>query len=197
MAGGIDGLGERIHGEGAAQDGVVLAVFGHGTLCHVRDDVLCAHLQPFVHVVFAVDVAGKALVEVVVAGHDTVVARVVERHVEVALVVAVLEVDAVLLHQGVLKQGVAPVGVRAVPEGGVVEAQSLVIVDVLLGVHHLRLAAHALDGPLSAVRDLALSGLAALGGDHDHAVAGLCTVDGGRSCILQHLHALYVIGVDV
>ena len=164
---------------------------------HVGDDILRAYLQPVVDVVFTVDVAGKALVEILVTCHDAIVARVVERHVEVAFVVTVLEVDAVLLHQGFLEHGIAPVSVCSVPEACVVGAKSLVIVDVLLGVHHLGLAAHALDGPLSTVRDFALSCLAALGGDHDDTVAGLCTVDGCRSSILEHLHALYVIGVDV
>ena len=46
-------------------------------------------------------------------------------------------------------------------------------------------------------RDCGTSSAALLGVDTDDAVRRLGTVDGGRRCILQHVDALHVIGVDV
>ena len=43
---------------------------------------------------------------------------------------------------------------------------------------------------------MGLALLGALGGDDDDAVGGLCTVDGGRGSILQHLDGLHVVAVE-
>ena len=39
--------------------------------------------------------------------------------------------------------------------------------------------------------------LASLGGDDNHAVGTCRTIDGGGRSILQHVYALYVVGVDL
>ena len=164
--------------------------------------VLRRDLEPGLDVVFGIDAACETPVGVLVGLDDTVVAGVVERDIDVALVVAVLEVDAVLLHEAGLEELVAPVDVGAVPFPGKAFADTAalqVVGEVLVGVHHLGLATQALDGELCIVADPADAfGLGAtLGGDEDHTVACLSSVDGSRSGILQYLHRLDVGGVDV
>ena len=71
------------------------------------------------------------------------------------------------------------------------------VINVLLRIHYFRSTTQVLRHQLYIVSDAAHALLGLAGGNQDNTVTGLCTVDGSRSSIFQHLHALNVIGVDV
>ena len=112
-----------------------------------------------------------------------------------ALVVAALEGDAVLLAPAGLIGSVIPVGVDAVVAVGIQQvlievADVGLVVDVFLGAEDLGLLAEGLQGEAAVVGHGRVSFLAGLGGDEDDAVTCLRTVDGGGGGILQDLHGL-------
>ena len=42
-----------------------------------------------------------------------------------------------------------------------------------------------------------IASFASLGGDQQYAIVGTGAIDSCRTCVLHHLHLLYVFGVDV
>ena len=90
-------------------------------------------------------------------------------------------------------------GIRVVVKGSHAAVQpALVDHDGILGgVEHVALTPGALPAATVVVVDLRVALAAALGGDEHDAVSSTRTVHGTRGSILQHLDALYVIGVQV
>ena len=71
---------------------------------------------------------------------------------------------------------------------------------ILSGVQHVRLAGLGLPTVIRIKRNLSLSRLSALGGNQNHTVSGLRTVDSGGSGILQDINAFdigWVQGRDI
>ena len=201
VVGSIDVGSERVHQEHRRQQAAVLVAFGHRTGVVFLQLVGGAHFQPGFDFIFAVDGGGQAFVGVGIALDDTVVVQIRQREVVVALRVAVGESNVVFLHRARLEGHVGPrcVG-HTVPVAQQVVAREDVafghVVDVLLGVEHLRNPGQRLPRILEVVGQLAVAGRSFLGGDQHNAVTGLGTVDGGRRSVLQHLHRRNVVGVD-
>ena len=104
------------------------------------------------------------------------------------------------MHKGVFIGLLQPVRIGyLIPLGvGVVDGDGAlfhIVLDKLLGVHHLRGLAQSLGGKLVAVADLAVT-LTPAGGNENHTVTGLGAVDSGRGAVLQHFHGLDIVGVD-
>ena len=64
------------------------------------------------------------------------------------------------------------------------------ILHVFPGIRHIRNVQGCLDAGITVIIDLYRTCDATARGDEDHAAAGLCTVDGSGSCILQNGHGL-------
>ena len=86
-------------------------------------------------------------------------------------------------------EDIEPVGVGTVPVGvdqGSV-AGSPLIVSILLGVHNFGFLAEFVD-TISEIIEYAALALTLLGGNEDHTVTCLGTVNGGGSTVLEDLH---------
>ena len=106
------------------------------------------------------------------------------------------------LHVSGLEHVSGPVCVSdAVPLKGLVScgALELLVFDVFACVEQVRHLAELLQRMLEVVEDAAFpAGVGSgLGGDEHYAVTGLDTVDCGRGGILEDLHGLDVVGVEV
>ena len=192
--------GHRVELEGCQDSGAVVGTLGDAAGLVVFHLVVGLDVQPGLEFPGGVHHARHAVVHIGVAHEHTVVVQVGTRDVEASLVVAGLEGQVVVVHEGILIGSAEPVGVGLlVPLAvHVVEADGAfleVVLEELLGVHHLRGLAEALGRQLIGIADLALA-LAFAGGDHHHAVTGLSTVDGGGGTVLQDLHRLDVVRVD-
>ena len=192
--------GQRVELQGGEHRGTVVGTFGDAAGLVVLDLIVGLDLQPGLEFPAAVHHEGDTLVDIGVTHEHTVVVQVGSGNVEVAAIVAGAERQVVVLHQGVLVGVSQPVGVGLeIPVGvEVIEAVTAVldeVLHVLLGVHHLGHVVQALGGQLVGVADPAFA-LAAAGRDHDHAVTGFGTVDGGGSTILQDFHRFNIVRVD-
>ena len=77
-----------------------------------------------------------------------------------------------------------------------IEHRELILVlHIVLDSEHGQLLAQALELAVDIVGHRSLAGLAGLGGDQDHSVGALRTVDRGRGRILEHVDALDVIDI--
>ena len=77
-----------------------------------------------------------------------------------------------------------------------VEASLVHDLHVLGRVEHVELAGKCLPANISVVGNLAGTFFSALGGNENHTVGSLRTVDGSRGCILQHVDALDIGRVE-
>ena len=159
-------------------------------------------LDPVVDLVVGVDLTGQTVVDILVAGDDTVVLEGSQGDVEVAPVVAALESDGVTLHMSGLEHIVGPVhvGMSVILEllAGSCTCKHH-IVHPVLGVHDIQESGDVLERVLIVVEHASASllGGSGLGGDEDDAVTCLDTVDGGGCGILQNLHGGDVLGIEV
>ena len=185
--------GQRVDGDHGVQHGAVAVA--EGLAVPLLDGVVGGDVEPLEELVIGVDLCGQTLIDILLAHEDTVVVEVVEGGEEVALVVAALEGDAVLLAPAGLERRLVPVVVNAVVAVGIQQvlievADVGLVVDVFLGAEDLGLLAEGLQGEAAVVGHGRVSFLAGLGGDEDDAVTCLRTVDGGGGGILEDLHGL-------
>ena len=98
--------------------------------------------------------------------------------------ITVSEHGALPIHIPVLERGRIVTGIH--PEG-----------LELLGIQHLDLMGHLLDGILSVVEDARCPFGAGIGGDEHDAVTGFRPIDGGRSGVFQDFDGLDVLRIQV
>ena len=185
----------------AHPNGVALVlVEAHAFALALREVDVGCEFEPFVEACVEVGLHGVALELRFL--DDALVFHVVARHIELHILVTLGEGEfVVLLHAGAQKL-VHPVdaGVGAVEVGGEGIGRHAFVVheglSIFAGAHYLGNVVSVREANVGVEDHLRLAGLTALGGDEHHAVGTARTVDGGARCVLEHLHALNVLGAD-
>ena len=193
---GVGGIGvrrQRVEHHDRSEQRTILVVARNGAHIVLLYLVGGAHGQPFLHLVFRVDGGCQAAIDVGIALHNAIIIKIGEAQIVVAALASALERDVVLHHLAAPEGAVYPVGVGlAVPVLQQVVLRECLsfahILDVFLGIQHLRRACDGLSGKLEVVTDAAFAHLSLLRRYQNDAVSGLCAIDGGTRRVLQNLH---------
>ena len=129
----------------------------------------------------------------VCAFHDTLTVHVVHRSHVLGLVVSAVDAHVVVVAHAGAQHFVLPVGAAALVVG-IVDAVGTHVVANVVGRCHIEGLCNIIESHVAVVAHVGALVLAALGGDDDHAVGSLRTVDGRCRSIAQHVDRLNVVG---
>ena len=201
VVGRIDDRGERVHLDDGCREGI------HATGADrlrraVTEAVVRGELEPLLDLVVGIDGRTQTAEHILLADHRTVVVEIRDGGIEGTVVVGAHEREVVTLHQTLLESDLGPVGIGV---------SVVVLVDdalrdqvafaypgqVVFRIEGLRNVHHVVERDLRVVTDDAAAFDGLLGGDQHHTVTGLRTVDGGGSGVLEDLHALDVVRIEL
>ena len=133
---------QRIHLKHSCQHATILIVLRNRANIIFFNLIGCTHLEPRLDLIFRIDGSGHTAINVIIAFYHTIIIKIGERKVIVAVLVTTIETYVMLLHVSLAIDGIYPRGIGlAIPVlEEVILCESLAflhILDILLCIHEL------------------------------------------------------------